>query len=62
MNVVPLRAEPLVSQQQLATHLACSDRHVRELTRRGCPCVKLGQRAIRYRISEVEAWLRREAA
>lgn len=56
-------AEPLVTKQQLAEHLSVSVRSIERWQHEGLPVKRLwtrredGRAPIRYRISEVEAWL-----
>lgn len=57
--------EPLVTKRQLAGHLAISERTIERWQREGLPVERLwsrrsdGRAPIRYRITEVEAWLRK---
>jgi predicted DNA-binding transcriptional regulator AlpA len=58
---LPLRAgvEPWLSKQQLAAHLGFSVRWVELRVREGMPCERWGNR-LRFRASEVEAWLKEQ--
>jgi hypothetical protein len=55
--------EPLVTKRQLARHLVVCERTIERWERDGLPCRRLwsrrkdGRQPIRYRITEVEAWL-----
>lgn len=57
--------EPLVTKRQLAGHLAVCERTIERWQREGLPVERLwsrrndGRAPIRYRITEVEAWLRK---
>jgi hypothetical protein len=51
--------EPWVTKRELARHLRYSTRWVELRHREGLPSVLMGGRR-RYRISEVESWLREE--
>jgi excisionase family DNA binding protein len=51
----------LLTMQQLADRLACSERTVRRLVRRGLPLFRLGRGPrgqMRFDLGEVLAWLR----
>lgn len=48
--------EPWLSKQQIADYLQYSVRWVELRVREGMPCQRFGSR-LRFRISEVEAWL-----
>lgn len=57
------RPEPWWTKAQVARHLLVSERTVERWTRDGLPCLRVsGGRTVRYRISEVEAWLAGGAA
>jgi hypothetical protein len=64
-TVVPLRApsasEPWLTKNQLATRLHVSPRWIDYRRCEGMPCRKWAG-IVRFRISEVEAWLERRAA
>lgn len=64
MTVVrlPLRlgVEPWLSKQQLAGHLGFSVRWVELRVRDGMPCERFRGR-LRFRASDVEAWLKEES-
>jgi hypothetical protein len=49
--------EPWLTKRQLADHLAVSGRWIELQQRRGLPYLRMGG-INRYRISQVEAWLR----
>jgi predicted DNA-binding transcriptional regulator AlpA len=49
--------EPWLTKPQLAKHLAVSDRWIEMQQRVGLPYLRMGG-LNRYRVSEVEAWLR----
>jgi phage terminase Nu1 subunit (DNA packaging protein) len=49
--------EPWITKQQLADHLAVTRRWIELQQHRGLPHTRMGG-INRYRISEVEAWLR----
>lgn len=50
--------EPLVTVKQLATHLNVSDRTLHNWRARGMPHYLLPGATLRFRVSEVEEWLR----
>ena len=56
-------AEPLVTKAELARHLAVSPRTIERWQRHGMPVRRLwtrrrdGRAPVRYRVSEVMAWL-----
>jgi hypothetical protein len=52
------RPEPWVTKRQLAEHLKVTVRWIETQHHLGLPYVRRGG-VVRYRISEVEAWLRR---
>jgi putative cell wall-binding protein len=49
--------EPWLTKQQLSEHLAVSDRWIEMQQHVGLPYLRMGGRN-RYRVSEVEAWIR----
>lgn len=49
--------EPWVTKAQLAEHLKVHEKTVERLVASGMPCLRPGRRAIRFCISECEAWL-----
>jgi predicted DNA-binding transcriptional regulator AlpA len=51
--------EPLVTKRTLAGHLAVSERWIEKRVKDGMPAEKFRTGAIRFRVSEVEDWLRR---
>ena len=54
--------EELITEQELARLLSVSLSTVKRLRASGeGPPVRIGKRAIRYRRSDVQAWLRRQA-
>jgi len=53
--------ENLVNKKQLAAHLGFSESYINKLMTLGLPKIKSG-RAVRFRISEVMAWLERRNA
>jgi predicted DNA-binding transcriptional regulator AlpA len=60
-RVVRFRArpgsEPLATKAQLAEHLQVHPRTIDRRVEAGMPCIRVGARAVRFRISECEAWL-----
>lgn len=59
---VARNVEPWLAKPQMAAHLGMSVRWLEQQTAAGMPSVLIGGRR-RYRVSEVEAWLRnREGA
>jgi hypothetical protein len=56
---LPLRpgTEPWLSKRQLAVHLGFSVRWVELRVREGMPHQRWGSNRLRFRASEVEAWL-----
>lgn len=67
MNVVQLHPlpsrlpEPYVTRRELAATFAISDSTIDRMVREGCPCVTMGKRIKRFRISDVEAWMEKAA-
>ena len=59
MNVIrfPGQYEPLVSRNVIAAHFAVSQKTIWRWEAEGLP--RAFERPVRYRISEVEAWMRR---
>jgi excisionase family DNA binding protein len=55
--------EELITEQELARLLSVSLSTVKRLraSGEGPPVIRIGKRAIRYRRSDVQAWLRRQA-
>lgn len=49
--------ERWITKQQLADHLLVTPRWIELQQHVGLPCLRMG-RLVRYRVSEVEAWLR----
>lgn len=46
----------LLTKREAAAALSCSERHVTRLVSRGViPQVKIGEKAVRYRVSDIEA-------
>jgi hypothetical protein len=64
-RVVPFRArpgsEPLATKAQLAAHLQVHPRTIERRVDAGMPCIRVGSRAVRFRIAECEAWLEAQA-
>jgi hypothetical protein len=60
---LPLRpgVEPWLSKKQLAAHLGYSTRWVELRVKDGMPCERWGGR-LRFRVSEVEPWLKERYA
>jgi hypothetical protein len=60
-RVVRLRArpgtEPLATKAQLAEHLQVCPRTIDRRVEAGMPCIRVGARAVRFRIADCEAWL-----
>lgn len=55
------RVEPLVDIKEVARWLGVCERMVRYLSRRrGLPKRRLSHRCVRYRMTEVSAWLDRQ--
>jgi phage terminase Nu1 subunit (DNA packaging protein) len=56
---LPLRpgSEPLVTKAQLAEHLQVHPKTIERRVEAGTPCLRVGKRAVRFRIAECEAWL-----
>lgn len=52
--------EPWATKQQLAAHLGFSTRWVEQQVALGCPSEKWGGQR-RFRVTDVENWLRRKA-
>jgi hypothetical protein len=53
-----IAAEPLVTGAQVADHLTVHEGSVRRWRREGMPCHWFNSKMVRYRLSEVENWLR----
>jgi hypothetical protein len=49
--------EPLVGGPAIAKHYDCHDGTIRRWKKEGCPFHPYGRKMIRFRLSEVEAWL-----
>lgn len=61
----PRGHEPWVSKQQLVAHLGVTPRTIERWINLGMPCLKLGgdlRSRVRFKITEVEAWLGDRAA
>jgi hypothetical protein len=60
-RVVAFRArpgsEPLATKVQLAEHLQVHPRTIDRRVGAGMPCIRVGSRAVRFRIADCEAWL-----
>jgi phage terminase Nu1 subunit (DNA packaging protein) len=56
---LPLRlgSEPLVTKARLAEHLQVHPKTIERRVEAGMPCLRVGKRAVRFRIAECEAWL-----
>ena len=54
--------EPELSVADIANHYKVGEATVLRWTRYGMPTTKYNSRLIRYRLSEVEAWLKARAA
>lgn len=53
----PIRSvEPLVTKSELADILAVSEDTVDAMRKKGLPCIRWGQRLVRFRASEAVAW------
>lgn len=50
--------EPWVTKAQLAAHLQVHEKTIERLVAKGMPCLRLSRRAIRFRVSACEAWMR----
>jgi phage terminase Nu1 subunit (DNA packaging protein) len=57
-KVAPEREEEQVNGRQIADHFQVDVHTVRRWRYDGCPCVVYNPVMIRYRLSEVEQWLR----
>ncbi len=57
----PTSFEPYVSKRQLANYLSCSESTVKNRMRDGLPSYMIGGQR-RFRLSEVESWLRERRA
>jgi helix-turn-helix protein len=51
--------EPLVTGNEVAAHFTVDPHTVRRWRYDGCPFESYGLKMIRYRLSEVEAWLQK---
>lgn len=51
---------PDLTARELAAHFNVSERTIQRHVENGMPHYKLGDRSIRFRLSEVEAWARRD--
>jgi len=49
--------EPLIQDYEVATELGVSRDLVRDWVREGCPCIRAGRKKLRFRMSDVIAWL-----
>ena len=55
--------EPLWTVEDVAVYLRLNPETVRVMARRGeLPCVKVGRRVWRFKISEVKEWLKSKAS
>lgn len=61
-NVVPIRRDPWISTAELAEHCGVSERTVLRWVRDGMPHERWGRKLLRYKVVEVETWLRSRAA
>jgi predicted DNA-binding transcriptional regulator AlpA len=57
-----VNAEPYLTRRELADHLKIGRSTICELEKTGLPRHTWGKRIVRYRASEVEAWLGDNAA
>jgi Helix-turn-helix domain len=57
MKQPTIEREPLVTGHQVAAHFTVDPHTVRRWRYDGCPFESYGLKMIRYRLSEVEAWL-----
>jgi len=53
--------EPWITKAQLAAHLQVHEKSIERRVASGMPCLHVGKRAVRFRISECEAWLEAQA-
>lgn len=51
-------SERLLTVAELAAHLSMSERWIRYRLREGMPCQRFGRSVIRFKVSEVDVWLR----
>ena len=60
-HVVPFlgrsRVQPLVTKAELAAHLQVHPKTIERRVQDGMPCLRVGRRALRFRVAECEAWL-----
>jgi excisionase family DNA binding protein len=60
-RVLPFRgrrvSEPLATKAQLAEYLQVHPRTIDRRVEAGMPCIRVGSRAVRFRIADCEAWL-----
>lgn len=49
--------EPLIQLDDVAMNLGVSSDLVRSWVREGCPCIRAGRKKLRFRMSDVIAWL-----
>ena len=54
-------SERLVTKAELAAHLQVHEKTIERRMASGMPCLRVGKRAVRFRISECEAWLEAQA-
>jgi predicted DNA-binding transcriptional regulator AlpA len=54
--------EPLVSTSTVAAHFGVHDGTIRRLRREGMPSYPFGPKMVRYKLSEVQAWLNQRSA
>ena len=53
-----LREEKLSTKTEIASFLRCTGRTVENLMRKGLPYMKLGNHRVRFKLKEVERWLK----
>lgn len=63
-DVIPFRreSEPWVSSKVIAEHFGVSVKTVDRWRAKGAPHEPWGRKLMRYRVSDVESWLRSRAA
>jgi Helix-turn-helix domain len=59
MKPTTIEQEPLRTGHQVAAHFKVDPHTVRRWRYDGCPFESYGLKMIRYRLSEVEAWLQK---
>lgn len=47
----------LLTTQELAQHLRCTERHIQNLMKDGLPHIRVSERMLRFDLDTVNAWL-----